>query len=50
MLIGGKKDVLIFSRANHVYSRSLSINFNIYAKMMKVEYLRREYLPNTIVT
>lgn len=48
--MGGKKDVLIFSRANHVYSWSLSINFNIYAKMMKVEYLRREYLPDTIVT
>lgn len=42
ILIDGKKNVLIFFRANHIYFWSLNINFNIYAKMMKAEYLRRK--------
>lgn len=50
MLIDGKKNVLIFFSAYHIYSSFLSINFHVYAKMMKVDYLRREYLPNAIVT
>ena len=34
----------IFFRASHIYSWSLGINFHAYAKMVKVDYLRREFL------
>lgn len=36
----------IFQGRSHLLEHKL----NVYAKIMKVEYLRREYLPNTIVT
>lgn len=41
--------VLIFFRVNDIYFWSLNISFNIYVKMKKVEYFRREYLLNIIV-
>lgn len=34
----------IFFRASHIYYWSLGINFRAYAQMVKVDYLRREFL------
>lgn len=34
----------IFFRASHIYYWSLGINFRAYAKMVKVDCLRREFL------